>query len=82
MNYTNSAHHTPGTSEGRPFSYVASRVACNLPRQRVAFDGHVWVVLGMMDNIHTAALLLPIGGGSPRWLSSEEWARATAGVWA
>lgn len=38
--------------------------------------GRYWVVIDRMPNLHFRALLLPVGGGAPRWFSNAELSAA------
>lgn len=46
-----------------------------IPKQ-VEADGRCWLVINRMQNFHYRALLLPIGGGAPRWFSNAELSAA------
>lgn len=39
---------------------------------RLTIDGRSHLVVDTMKNYHYRALVLPVGGGSPRWLSNAE----------
>ena len=43
---------------------------------RLTIDGRTHVVLDTMANVHYRALVLPEGGGSPRWLTNEQVGKA------
>ena len=43
--------------------------------QQVEADGRHWLVIARMQNFHYRALLLPVGGGAPRWFSNAELRR-------
>lgn len=49
-----------------------------IPKQ-VEADGRRWLVIDRMQNFHHRALLLPVGGGAPRWFSNAEL-RAALGL--
>ncbi len=46
-----------------------------IPKQ-VEIDGRCWLVIDRMQNFHYRALLLPVGGGTPRWFSNAELSAA------
>ena len=46
-----------------------------IPKQ-VETDGRCWLVIDRMQNRHYRALLLPVGGGTPRWFSNAELSAA------
>lgn len=46
-----------------------------IPKQ-VETDGRCWIVIDLMQNFHYRALLLPVGGGAPRWFSNAELSAA------
>ncbi len=39
---------------------------------RLTVNGKNYLVIDRMKNFHYRALLLPVGGGSPRWFSNAE----------
>ena len=50
-----------------------------IPKQ-VKTDGRCWLVIDRMQNFHYRALLLPVGGGTPRWFSNAELIAAIKAV--
>lgn len=40
--------------------------------QQIEAQERRWLVIDRMQNFHYRALLLPIGGGDPRWFSNSE----------
>ena len=42
--------------------------------------GRCWVVIDRLQNLHYRALLLPVGGGAPRWFSNAELSAAIKAV--
>jgi len=44
----------------------------------LVIDGKKHIVVETMENVHYRALVLPVGGGTPRWLSNEQVAALAA----
>ena len=42
--------------------------------------GRRWVVIDRLQNLHYRALLLPVGGGAPRWFTNAELSAAIKAV--
>jgi hypothetical protein len=50
-----------------------------IPKQ-FEIDGKRWLAIDRMQNFHYRALLLPVGGGAPRWFSNAELSAAIKAV--